>query len=589
MTFRSFIGELFAKYPLLLTANILLMAIVNLIGVVSLFTIAPVIDFFIKPDLEGASEITLKMVAFIKSVGLPVTMGSFLGVFLAFQVLKNALNTYAKYVLLKTKYAVLRDLTLGTFSDFFKARWLFFSRNRQGVLLNSFTREMGVTGDAFGAMGLFFASCVEVLFYLSVPLYISWQVTGISFAVALLFAWPFIALGKLNYRLGGLNTSTANEVSSVLQESFASAKVIMGFGNQGASIEKLSRNFDKHRDVTIKSQTLRVATPMMYEPLGLLVVVIALFVAREMQTPISEIAVLLWALRSAVPLLGAIVRDKNSLSNFLPSYEQIKSLRKQAQEWKQKTGKTEFTGFKRQMAIESLSFAYPDSPRVLDDINIKADRGQMIAFVGESGVGKSTLIELIFGFHEPEEGHIAFDGVPLTTYDVNSYRRKIGYVPQDPLLFNLSIRDNLLWAKEDATDEEIVGACKLANADEFISGFADGYDTLVGDRGVRLSGGQCQRIALARAIVRKPDLLVLDEATSSLDTQSERLIQIAIEEIAKETTVLVIAHRLSTIVNADYVYVLHAGKVVEEGKYEDLINIGDGRFRKMTQQQALIT
>ena len=213
-------------------------------------------------------------------------------------------------------------------------------------------------------------------------------------------------------------------------------------------------------------------------------------------------------------------------------------------------------------------------------------KGKMVAFVGESGAGKSTLIDVIMGFNEPEKGSITCDGTPLHDFDIGSYRARIGYVPQDSALFNGTIRENLLWAKPDASEADLRRACRQAHAEEFITSLPQGYETVTGDRGVRLSGGQIQRIALARAILRKPDLLILDEATSSLDTRSERLIQEAIETIAKDTTIVVIAHRLSTIVNADYVYVLKGGKVVEEGTYQELVRL-DGQFNRMARLQVL--
>jgi subfamily B ATP-binding cassette protein MsbA len=193
---------------------------------------------------------------------------------------------------------------------------------------------------------------------------------------------------------------------------------------------------------------------------------------------------------------------------------------------------------------------------------------------------------MILGFHEPSSGRVTIDGVPLSDFDITSYRRRLGYVPQESVLFNMSIRENLLWAKENATSEQIEQACLQANAHDFIRDLRDGYDTIVGDRGVRLSGGQCQRIALARAILMQPELLILDEATSALDTESERLIQTAIERIAETTTVIAIAHRLSTISQADYVYVLEKGCVVEEGPYVDLVR-GDGHFGRMVTMQSI--
>ena len=223
---------------------------------------------------------------------------------------------------------------------------------------------------------------------------------------------------------------------------------------------------------------------------------------------------------------------------------------------------------------------------MLTDIDLSIPRGTMVALVGDSGAGKSTLIDLIMGFHEPTQGRILIDGTPLQALDILSYRHRIGYVPQDAVLFNTTIRENLRWAKPDATHDEIRQACRQAHAEEFIERFPEGYDTVVGDRGVRLSGGQCQRMALARALLRQPELLILDEATSSLDSQSERLIQQAIEAAAKNTTVIVIAHRLATIVNADAIYVLHGGRIVEEGTYRTLRQ-QHGPFHRMTQLQLL--
>jgi ATP-binding cassette subfamily B protein len=401
-----------------------------------------------------------------------------------------------------------------------------------------------------------------------------------------LFALPLLHLGKVNYRLGRLNTSTGNAIGAVIQESLSVAKVILGFGNQAKSVRSLAQAFDAHRVVTLKSQTLTIATPLLYEPLGIVVLVVAMIAAKRFAVPLSELAVLLWALRCSIPQLGSLIVHKNTILNFFPSYEQITRLKQQARELRQPSGRRPFTGIKRELAIESVRFAYPGHEPLLLDISLRIPKGTMVALVGESGTGKSTVIDLIMGFHEPAAGRITFDGVPLQEFDIDSYRRRIGYVPQDSVLFNTTIRDNLRWAKDTATDEEIREACRQANADEFIRRFPAGYDTVVGDRGVRLSGGQCQRVALARAILRKPDLLILDEATSSLDTQSERLIQRAIERVAEGTTVIVVAHRLSTIAKADVIYVLEGGRIVEAGTYAELVQ-QQGPFSRMTRMQLL--
>lgn len=581
-----FIRDIFRKFPFLLISNTLLSVGVSLFSAFSLFTISPLVDFLAHPDLHNISPLTQKAVNILRILGLPITLTSWLVVFLVFITLSSLFQVFARWSILKTKYAVLRDIMVGTFEDFLNARWYFFSSGKQGVLLNTFTREITVVGDAFVAMALFFAGILQLTFFLAVPFYISWQVTTISLGVALLFAIPFLLMGKISYRLGVFNTSTANHMNSVIQENLNLAKVVLGFGNQQRSVQDFNKAFDAHRRVTIKSQIINFAIVIFYRPFGMIMVVIALFTARRFGVPLSEIVVLLLALLQVALSIGDLAMNKNSLENFFPSYEQIKKLREQAVELKQKSGSRQFKGFDRGSIIEKLSFSYPGEKPILVDINVQIPKGKMVAFVGQSGAGKSTFIDILMGFHQPTAGSILFDGISLQDFDIHSYRSSIGYVPQDSVLFNMSIRDNMLWAYSLATEKDINEACHLANADEFIRQLAEGYNTLVGDRGVRLSGGQVQRIALARAILRKPSLLILDEATSSLDTYAERLIQQAIENIAKKTTVIVIAHRLSTIVNADYIYVLKEGRVIEEGGYSQLIQM-NGCFSQMVRQQAL--
>ena len=491
-----------------------------------------------------------------------------------------------KILYLKIKYSVLKNITLGTFEDFFNTRWFFFTNNQQGTLLNTFTRELEVVGNSFGAISLLFAQIVQLSFYLIVPLVISWEVTLISIACATIFVTPFLFLGSISRKLGVLSTSTSNQLMAVLNESFNVAKVILGFGNQKKSIRFLSNAFDAHVKVAIKSQTLGHAQPLVYFPFGIAVMAIAVYTGQKLNVALSEMSVILFALIRILPNIGNLVAGKNALHNFFPSYEQILRLKDLSIQSKQPSGTRKFDGFNQNIAINELTYAYPDRDSTLIDINIRIPKGKMIAFVGESGVGKSTLIDIIMGFNEPSKGQILIDGLPLQDFNIISYRKKIGYVPQDSILFNMSITDNLLWAKSEASRKEIYSACKLANAHDFIQELPEKYDTTVGDRGVLLSGGQIQRIALARAILRKPELLILDEATSSLDTQSERLIQEAIDQIAKRTTVVAVAHRLSTILQSDYIYVLQSGSIVEEGKYDQLMR-NDKFFKKMVQAQSI--
>ncbi|MFH2204188.1 MAG: ABC transporter ATP-binding protein [Elusimicrobiota bacterium] len=552
----------------------------------AIFSVAPVVDLLIHPELEGASPLTVSLVGILERVGLSATLATVLGVFVVFSLFKSLFQLFARHLILRAKYAVQQDLIVGTFHDFFHARWHFFASDRQGKLLNTFIREMGVVGNAFGAMALFFAALLQLVMYMAVPLYLSWRITAVSTAATLIFGAPFLLLGGISYRLGKRNTSTANDLSSVISESLSAVKIILGFGNPDKNVEMVDRTYDAHRRVTLISQTLDVGIPILYLPIGLSIMAVALIAGRRWGVPLAESAAVLYSLLRMVPVIGQVLQQKTSLDNFFPSYEQVLSLRRRATELRQESGARLFIGMNSEIRLHGVSFAHPGNEPILRGIDLVVPKEKMIAIVGESGAGKSSLIDLIMGFHPPTAGKITVDGTPLPAFDIYSYRRRIGYVPQESVLFNMSIRDNLQWAKEDASQEEIEKACQQANAAGFIKDLPEGYATIVGDRGVRLSGGQVQRVALARAILRKPDLLILDEATSALDTKSERMIQQSIEELAKKTTLIVVAHRLSTIVQADYIYVLGKSGLVEEGSYAELM-AKKGLFARMAEYQEL--
>ncbi len=582
----KFIKEIFKKYPLLLTANIILSLLVSALGAVTFFTIGPVVDVYMHPTLEGISPLTIKVINVIKFFNLPINVFVLMSIFLIFVIVTTLILVFAKFVMVKTKDLVLQDTIISTFESFFNAEWNFFSTNNQGVLLNTFEMEARTVGNAFGAMARLFSLALQTTFPLMIPFSISWQVTSISLVIALIFALPFMMLGKYTYKLGRLNTITGNKMISYINQNLVLAKVILGFGNQLKSINALKSIVKERFLVGLKSQVLNSTVITLYMPFVAIMIIIALVVAKTFNVPISDMVVLLVSLRYVALNLGAVINEKNSLENFFPSYEQIKDLKKLSDQMKQHSGAKVFNKFNDCLVIKDLSFAYPNRDLVLSKVNMEIKKGEMIAIVGKSGAGKSTLIDLIMGFYRPNRGDICFDNQSLYDFDIISYRNNIGYVPQESILFDVSIKENLLWAKQDATDEDIYAACRLAHADEFIEGFPEKYNTLVGDRGVRLSGGQLQRIALARAFLRKPELLILDEATSSLDTHSERLIQDAIEKIAKKTTVIVVAHRLSTIKKSDCIYVLDKGQVVEKGTYEELVE-GEGKFQSMVKLQEL--
>lgn len=586
MKSNSFVQYVFKGFSFHIMINVLVLSINGFVDSAAILFIAPIIDILVNPTFENISSITHRIVEIMNNFGFMASVGSFLFLFIGFNLLRSLFLIYASFLILKTKFALLRSIMLDSFEDFFNAKWYFFSNNRQGTFINSLSHDILMVGDGFSAMARYFTQIIQIIFFIIVPFFISWQVSLICVSIAVLLILPFVLFDKISYRLGKESTSTANEISSIIQESFNSAKTILGFGNQRKSYYLLTKAFDAYSEANVKSQILWKGIPQLYYPLGIVVLAVALFSGKKFGVPISEIVVILYSFQRIIPLVGGGASERSLLKNCLPSFEVIMNLRKNANQLAQRTGTKIFLGLNKKIAVEGVSFSYPGYKPVLTEITLQIPKGNMVAFVGKSGSGKSTLIDIIMGFNEPSAGKISIDGVPLENFEINSYRRRIGYVPQDSVLFNMTIRDNLLWAKENATDIEINEACVQANSMEFIERLPEGFNTFVGDRGVRLSGGQIQRLALARAILKKPDVLILDEATSSLDSQSERLIQEAVENMAKKITVIVVAHRLSTVVNADYIYVLEDGLIVEEGTYMELSD-NNGLFRSMVDLQLL--
>jgi ABC-type multidrug transport system fused ATPase/permease subunit len=583
LRFSKDIIFLFPKGFLLMVVLLLVQGVFASLTVVS---VAPIVDLFLHPDLNGASVLTQKLTETLKRFGIPGKLEMFIAMFLLAILLKNSLFILVQYVNLRIKYHILFQLVSETLNTFYKARWVFFTKTSQGKIFNTFLTESQRTGDCFGQLGLLIANCSQVMIFLVVPLVISWKITLFCAGLAGLFAIPVILLGKLNYRLGERNVANNNILMGTLKELVDSAKIIIGYGNRKLALNRYQHSFDTVRKVTVKADILGTSMPLIYEPLGMIALFSTLLISRFLVISLAEVAVVIWGLKNMIPFIGAAVSNLNVVKGLLPSYEQIQNMRLEAREWQAPRGHFQFNKISQEIEVRDVSFGYPEQENTIHNLNLLIPCGKMIAFVGSSGSGKSTLVDLILGLNVPSTGYIVLDGVYLSEYDPESYRQKIGYVPQDPVLFNLSIRDNLRWANPEADAQSITAACDQAYATEFIEKLPQRHDTIIGDRGVRLSGGQCQRLVLARALVRKPELLVLDEATSALDTQSEQFIQQAIDDLAGHTTIIVVAHRLSTIVKADYIYLLADGKVAAQGKYDELIQQNE-QFLKMVKLQQL--
>jgi subfamily B ATP-binding cassette protein MsbA len=465
----------------------------------------------------------------------------------------------------------------------------FFSKTRSGELINTLTTEIERMHQAFGGFAFILTRGLTAAVYFLSMLLLSWQLTLLSI---LLFSLLVVGLSALNARVreasfdvskaSGAFTSTAIELINGI-------RTVQAFATQ--DFER--RRFYNASSNIVKANTKTVMAWAIVKPLaeslattvlvGMIIVAFTVFVQNGM-LQVASLLTFFFVLFRLVPQLQDVNNVMAHLSTLHGSADNIKELLRTDNKPYFKNGSTKFLGLKRSIELVSVDFGYEPANLVLNDIRLIFARGRMTALVGSSGAGKSTLADLIPRFYDPTEGQVLIDGIDLREYDINSLRRKMAVVSQDTFIFNTSVRNNIAYGSEEATEEAILEAARLANALEFIQEMPEGLETQLGDRGVRLSGGQRQRLAIARALLRDPEILILDEATSALDSVSERLIQESLEKLSVGRTVIAIAHRLSTIAKADKVVVLEQGRILEQGGYQELLARG-GKLWKYHQMQ----
>lgn len=584
MNLPRFIGELFSRYPRLLIGNAILALILMVVDAATLASIAPVVNLLTQGS--GTDAITPIVTDALTWIGIEPGIEAFLTTFVILTVINSLMLVVINYFILRAQYKVRGDMVVGTTEKVIYASGAYINRHHQGDFINTLTQEAARVADSFTALTRLIAPVGQAIILLSVPLLISWQVTGFALIAITILTVPLRLFRKRGYTLGQILTKSSNRMATTLQESLQNLRLISGFANEPRAIESIRGAFSRVRDSSVKLQILESSVYSAYAPIGMIVVFLTFLVSRRLGVELSEVAVILYAFNRLSGALATINQHRLQLIGLYPSYEQVMRVRNEADESRLQFGDKPYAGLKKEIRIEDLSFSYDAGQPVLKNVNLTIPAGAMTALVGASGSGKSTLADMVMGLLQPTTGRILIDGCPLNDMDISAYRSTLGYVPQQPALFHMSVRENIAWALPEVDEAAIKRACKLANAEEFINALEDGLDTTVGDRGTRLSGGQLQRIALARAMVREPSLLVLDEATSALDSESEAAIQAAIESIIGNTTILVIAHRLSTISKAQNIAVLDQGRIVEQGTFDALIARG-GIFARLVEMQKL--
>ena len=465
----------------------------------------------------------------------------------------------------------------------------YFGKTQSGELINSITSEINRLQQVFNLGAFIMTKSLTLAVYVVLVFQISWQLT---IASVLLFTLLAVGLSRLNGRVReeSFPVSKAHgRFTAVAVEFINGIRTIQAFGTQ--DFER-KRFYQASTDI-VNTSAKAVLGWAIVKPLaeglattilvGMIVVGITVFVANG-TLQIASLLTFLFILFRLVPAVHEINGNRALISSFRGSMDNIKELLRTDNKPYLQDGHLQFPGLQKAIEFVSVDFGYDPNHLVLHDITLTIKPGQMTALVGASGAGKTTLADLIPRFYDPTQGQILIDGVDLREFEINSVRQKMAVVSQDTFIFNTSIRNNIAYGMENVDEAAVWEAAKLANALEFISEMPQGFETCLGDRGVRLSGGQRQRIAIARALLRNPELLILDEATSALDSVSERLIQQSIEKLTVGRTVIAIAHRLSTIVRADKVVVLEQGQIVEQGGYQELLQ-QRGKLWKYHQMQ----
>lgn len=467
----------------------------------------------------------------------------------------------------------------------------YFSDQRKGDIMSKITSDVMVVQFCItNTLQVMFREPFLILGYVVMMVNISWQLTVFS-----ILYLPVVALiiGSIVKRLrhpAQQGQERMGEMVSVMEESLSGVKAIKSYNAFGYISSKFRKINQVMSDILLSMARKQQAASPMSEFLGITAISVVLvfggsLVTKGVMTAAGFVAYIAAFSQLTRPLRSFIDQFAN-INQGIAAGERIFSIIDAESAVQDKTDAVALEEFKDKIEFKNISFSYDASREVLHDVSFTVRKGETVALVGPSGGGKSTLSELIPRFYDPAVGEISIDGKPLADYTQESLREKMGIVSQDTILFNDSIRANIAMGREDATEEQIVAAAKIANAHDFIMQTEAGYDTNVGDRGMKLSGGQRQRLSIARAVLRNPEILILDEATSALDTESEKLVQEALTSLLEGRTSVVIAHRLSTIHNADRIIVIDSGRIAEQGTHAELME-RNGIYAKLIEMQSL--
>lgn len=594
----------YKKYLVLTVIFNILSAILNIF---SFLAIMPILKILFKIDTADTHPVLLAIGSadikevltnnmnyyvyqMIDALGASTTL-LVIGLFLAFMTfLKTGAYFLSSATIIPIRTGVVRDIRNQLYRKITSLPLGFFSEERKGDIIARMSGDVQeVESSIMSSLDMLFKNPILIVFYFSTLLFISWQLTLFTLVIVPVMGWFMGFVGRKLKAKSIKAQAMWSDTMSLVEETLGGLRIVKAF----CAEEKMNRRFDSinssYREQVRRVNTRQQLAHPMSEFLGTLLIVIVLWfggtlVLNNMTLSGPMFIYYLVMLYSIINPLKEFSKASYNIPKGLASMERVDKILKAENTIKEKPEPVRIASFGHSIEFRNVSFRYGEK-WVLRDINLKIEKGKTVALVGQSGSGKSTLVDLIPRYYDTQEGQVLIDGTDVRDLCIHDLRMLIGNVNQEAILFNDSFYNNIAFGVENTTPEDVERSARIANAHDFIMASEQGYDTNIGDRGGRLSGGQRQRVSIARAILKNPPILILDEATSALDTESERLVQDALEKLMKTRTTVAIAHRLSTIKNADEICVLHEGRIVERGTHDVLMAL-NGYYRKLHDLQS---
>lgn len=588
-----FMKKLYSSAGKILYVNLFGMVLISLLEGIGIILLLPMISMTGIINTGEETSFIAPVYRILQNFPKTTSLISILGIYVLIVLSQNILQRNITLRDARTQQVFVRKLRVETYSMILKAKWRFFLEKRKTNLINTLTTELARVSYGINLILQLLATILFTFIQVGLAFLLSPQVTVFVLGFGLLFLVASRVFIKKARILGGKTSELAKDYLSGITDHFNGIKDIKSNTLEGSRLDWFQSITKKMSSEQMEYMRIRSNSQLFYKISMAILIAFFIFLSVNMfQAQTAQLLLIILIFSRLWPRFMTIQSNLEQLAASIPAFKSLWELQQECNEavemqdiYMQKHIKP--ICIKQGIECKDVSFRYnkQEALYALQNINVQIPINSMTAIVGHSGAGKSTLIDLLMGLIQPEKGQVLIDGTLLTTDNLLSLRRAISYVPQDPFLFNASIRENLMMIDSNVNEEQIWAALEFAAATEFVRMLPNGLDTLIGDRGVRLSGGERQRLVLARAILRKPSILVLDEATSALDTENEVKIQSAIERLKGTMTIVVIAHRLSTIRNADQVIVLGKGEIVQKGEFNQLAKERKGVFRNLLGSQ----